>query len=582
MFLSCSYFRVFIFVCLHRYAATMPNQAVRIPEATLSPASRRAITLTSGTLPLVSLSAARRKRPGVATAAQLAAQRLGGACTDGSSQARRASPCMAATRCCNLSTQRVVGVLTLGLVATFAAMLLWDIGRVDGPPSSSKMAPALSAPPSDPDTASSVAALAAKLRPLVASTPSAAPSRPLDPRDPLCTSLEAEAAWVADGGGCNGTATVWAGGYFACDPGTRATPSRLCVVNDVDRLPASAVVADDGAGVGLPWLVNGAPYPHVARRMQGRKTIILRDAVVAPTGAVFNRWLFLRTTRWYYTLPSVHRRLQGPRLPAAVSLVMTWSDSFQHFVMDTLTKADTVMDLVRSDPSLHIVGMPGLGFRLLQRAWPWVHPSRFVTLGERTVQAVDALYFPIVVGPSRMGDVPVGSAFSKIAPAFTEAACDWGQSQPLPPPRTTLLYLGRAASRHRSVDNQAALLEALTSALRPVGLQLEVLIDPVEANVTSTCRAVQRAVGVIGPHGGALANAIFMQPGGHVIELGPNPDDLAPDEAMRECFTGMANGMTNTSYWRVPPLPPFRYNTSFAVSITDVLHTLGRAGIISQ
>jgi hypothetical protein len=29
------------------------------------------------------------------------------------------------------------------------------------------------------------------------------------------------------------------------------------------------------------------------------------------------------------------------------------------------------------------------------------------------------------------------------------------------------------------------------------------------------------------------------------------PDDLAPDEAMRECFTGMANGMTNTSYWRV-------------------------------
>ena len=53
----------------------------------------------------------------------------------------------------------------------------------------------------------------------------------------------------------------------------------------------------------------------------------------------------------------------------------------------------------------------------------------------------------------------------------------------------------------------------------------QVLIDPVEANVTSTCRAVQRAVGVIGPHGGALANAIFMQPGGHVIELGPNPGE---------------------------------------------------------
>ncbi len=205
-----------------------------------------------------------------------AAKRPGGACTDGSSQARRPALCMATTRCCNLGTQRVVGVLTLGLVATFAATLLWDVGRLDGPPppSSTTMGPAAPALPSDPDTASSVAALAAKLRPLVASTPSAAPSRPLDPRHPLCTSLGAEAAWVADGGGCNGTATVWAGGYFACDPGTRATPSRLCVVNDVDRLPASALVADDVVGVGLPWLVNGAPYPHAARRMQGRKVCV--------------------------------------------------------------------------------------------------------------------------------------------------------------------------------------------------------------------------------------------------------------------------------------------------------------------
>ena len=67
---GCS-FRVLFAFCTAPPLPTMPNQAVRIPEATLSPASRRAITLTSGTLPLVSLSAARRKRPGVATAAQL-------------------------------------------------------------------------------------------------------------------------------------------------------------------------------------------------------------------------------------------------------------------------------------------------------------------------------------------------------------------------------------------------------------------------------------------------------------------------------------------------------------------------------
>ncbi len=86
----------------------------------------------------------------------------------------------------------------------------------------------------------------------------------------------------------------------------------------------------------------------------------------------------------------------------------------------------------------------------------------------------ELIVHPITVPPLPFKPTTRAAQFSKIAPAFTEAACDWDQSQPQPPLRTTLLYLGRAASRHRSVENQAALLEALTSALRPVGLQLEV------------------------------------------------------------------------------------------------------------
>ena len=66
---------------------------------------------------------------------------------------------------------------------------------------------------------------------------------------------------------------------------------------------------------------------------------MLRDAAVAPSGAVFNQWLFLRSTRWYYTLPS-SVLFTGPRLKRVVSLVMTWSDYFQHFVFDALTKVD--------------------------------------------------------------------------------------------------------------------------------------------------------------------------------------------------------------------------------------------------
>jgi hypothetical protein len=50
---------------------------------------------------------------------------------------------------------------------------------------------------------------------------------------------------------------------------------------------------------------------------------------------------------------------------------------------------------------------------------------------------------------------------------------------------------------------------------------------------------------------GRARGASVCRSGVLLFALGLSPDDLAPDEAMRECFTGMANGMTNTSYWRV-------------------------------
>jgi hypothetical protein len=53
----------------------------------------------------------------------------------------------------------------------------------------------------------------------------------------------------------------------------------------------------------------------------------------------FNARLALRATRWYYTLPERRLLLRQPRRPKLLSLVMIWSDSFQHFVMDTLAKA---------------------------------------------------------------------------------------------------------------------------------------------------------------------------------------------------------------------------------------------------
>ncbi len=72
------------------------------------------------------------------------------------------------------------------------------------------------------------------------------------------------------------------------------------------------------------------------------------------------------------------------------------------------------MDLVLSDPSVYIIGMRGLGFRLLKAAWPQVDPTRFVMHLGNSIMPVTRLHLPVVVGPSQMGDVPVGKAVSQV------------------------------------------------------------------------------------------------------------------------------------------------------------------------
>ncbi len=49
----------------------------------------------------------------------------------------------------------------------------------------------------------------------------------------------------------------------------------------------------------------------------------------------------------------------------------------------------------------------------------------------------------------------------------------------------------------------------------------QIMVDPPSSQVAKTCRAVQRAACVLGPHGGALANAVFLSPGACLIEMGP-------------------------------------------------------------
>jgi hypothetical protein len=103
--------------------------------------------------------------------------------------------------------------------------------------------------------------------------------------------------------------------------------------------------------------------------------------------------------------------------------------------------------------------------------------------------------------------------------------------------------------------------------------------DPTDTAMNSTCQAVQRAVAVVGPHGGALANAVFLQPGGHLIEFSGTAATLAtPGTPLRDCFAGLAMGMPDTRFWRVP-VQGFDYDAPFNVSVDAALEVLRAAGL---
>ncbi len=92
------------------------------------------------------------------------------------------------------------------------------------------------------------------------------------------------------------------------------------------------------------------------------------------------------------------------------------------------------------------------------------HPSHTPTPQTHTYTRTPA--------PNTRTPSPAPFQFSRIGPAFVEAACQAGPTPP--PPRTSVLYLGRAPGRHRSIVNERELLTAMEAVLAPSGLRPEV------------------------------------------------------------------------------------------------------------
>jgi hypothetical protein len=143
------------------------------------------------------------------------------------------------------------------------------------------------------------------------------------------------------------------------------------------------------------------------------------------------------------------------------------------------------------------------------------------------------LYYPQVL-PVGFKAPPYPVALPTIGPLLRSRCHAQGFSR-----RDVVLFLSRATGRSRSITNEDALLAALTGehtgvslpthtcartaidgaglspcsatdALVP-GLTLVHIVDPDEEHWQKTADLACRAVALIGPHGGALLNALFMQ-----------------------------------------------------------------------
>jgi capsular polysaccharide biosynthesis protein len=138
-----------------------------------------------------------------------------------------------------------------------------------------------------------------------------------------------------------------------------------------------------------------------------------------------------------------------------------------------------------------------------------------------------------------------------------------------------VLLIMRHALRERAVVNEAELISAIQSQLR-VDLELVVLHDPGEMEWEHTAQLAYRSLVLLGPHGGGLQNAVFMQPdiGAAVVEMN-KPQRV---ENFRECFVTLSRGL-NLRYWLIEH-PQFDYNVQFNASIPDVMHVLRQLNVL--
>jgi hypothetical protein len=259
----------------------------------------------------------------------------------------------------------------------------------------------------------------------------------------------------------------------------------------------------------------------------------------------FNRWWLGPDWRYYQKTRYIHE------IEAGISLGAWGGEAFQHFIMDVVPTLAGVIDLLES---------PGFeNFKIVSHRrgarvarWFW----KRLGLEDRVVQKPLSATEGMVVYADRV-------MFPQFMPTLGEIGLyprdllrpiqkRFGLLDPVPTDR--VIYLQRPHHFPRKVANEEALLNRLRKMLAGSGYELEVFEGP-KLEFEDDLERFRRARVILGPHGGAMANMAFAQPGTHVIEFLPiyrNYREAETKHDSRAMFWGLAQA-AGLDYWTVEP-----------------------------
>ncbi len=329
------------------------------------------------------------------------------------------------------------------------------------------------------------------------------------------------------------------------------TQKEKSTINSLDEVPAELLSTRDIlSSMRRPRSISQS-VEHLSWFPQLNKAFLLRlpggfigDNVVfdAEHYYAFGRWWMGYNWDLYAETRSIRH------IDAGICLGAWGGEAFQHFIMDVLPTLAGVIDLLESPGYEHVKIVSHLkGARMA----PWFWQQ--LGLSDRVVQKPINAKEGFVIHADQV-------LYSQFMPTVGEIGIyprhllrpvqrRLGLLKPVPQDR--VIYLQRPDYFPRTVANEEALLEHVRQSLVGTGLELEVFTGPMQ-DTQDDLERFRRARIIFGPHGGAMANIVFAQPGTHVVEFLPIYRLYEEGSDSRAMFWGLAQA-AGLEYWTIEP-----------------------------